>query len=146
VFRNSFVFVIFFSSGVVNVTGIKSFGYITQALQTFCTTFKIKRRHIQDLVIDNVSANGQYNCPIDLSLLKQVINQRDNKEDNLISSASFNNSYFPAAFCRTYSVGTILVFGSGRYNIVGAKCQSHVLEIYNEMLAIVSSLASMKKQ
>jgi TATA-box binding protein (TBP) (component of TFIID and TFIIIB) len=146
VFRNDFVFIIFFGSGTVNITGIKSFSHITEALQTFCTTFHTRRRHIQGLTVDNVSANGQFSHLVDLVQLKQVINQREDKGDKLISSVSFNTNYFPAAFCKTFSIGTILVFNSGRFNIVGAKCQSHVLEIYTEMLSVVNSLASTSRQ
>lgn len=147
VFRNNFVFIIFFGSGAVNITGIKDFGYITEALQTFCNTFRIKRRHIQDLLVDNVSANGSFAHTVDLSELKRVINERENQENKLISSASFNPSYFPAVFCRSFAVGTILVFNSGKYNIVGAKCHSHIKEIYTEMLSVMSKLlANTKKQ
>jgi TATA-box binding protein (TBP) (component of TFIID and TFIIIB) len=146
VFRNDFVFIIFFSSGTVNITGIKGFSHITSALQTFCTVFNIKRRHLQDLTVDNVSANGQFSQLLDLAQLKQVINEREEKGDKLISSVSYNTNYFPAAFCKTFSIGTILVFNSGRFNIVGAKCQSHIREIYTEMLGIVNSLASTSRR
>jgi TATA-box binding protein (TBP) (component of TFIID and TFIIIB) len=139
VFRNSYVFIIFFSNGTVNITGIKSFSCITHALQTFCSSFRVSRRQITDYIIDNVSANGDFGKQINLVNLKQDINKREKKE-NLIQSASFNTNYFPAAFCKTYKIGTILVFNSGKFNIVGAKCQRHVREIFLEMSALIERL------
>lgn len=139
VFRNKYVFIIFFDSGAVNITGIKSFGYITEALKTFHSTFGIKRRHVTDLIVDNVSANGDFGHQINLSHLKQLINKTE-EGDKLITSASFNVNYFPAVFCKTFKIGTILVFSSGKYNIVGAKCQSHLQEIFKETSALISKL------
>lgn len=139
VFRNSFVFIIFANNGTVNITGINSFDRICEALQNFHRVFGIGREEITDVIVDNVSANGDFGRIICLRDLKHLINEQEN-EEQLISAASFNVNYFPAVFCKTFSIGTILVFNSGKFNIVGAKCQSHVTKIYLEMIALIDKL------
>lgn len=138
VFRNSYVFIIFYK-GAVNITGIKRFEDISDAIETFCESFCIDQQQITKHTVDNVSASGDFGHEVNLYKLKKQINGQEDVA-NLFSSVSFNPNYFPAAFCKTYSVGTILVFGGGKYNIVGAKCQQDVEKIYREMLVSINKL------
>lgn len=139
VFRNSYVFIIFYTKGAVNITGIKDFIYISEAVENFCATFCIPSTQITEYVIDNVSANGDFGKTVDLRSLKHHINKQEDRS-NLINSVSFNTNYFPAAFCKTFSIGTILVFCSGKYNIVGAKCREDVQKIFETVVVYINEL------
>jgi TATA-box binding protein (TBP) (component of TFIID and TFIIIB) len=140
VFKNSFVFIIFFNSGTVNITGIKSFSNISDAICCFCTTFNISRSSIKsETIVDNITATGSFGRTVNLRNLKETINN-GGKTESKISAASFNPNYFPAVFCKTFGIGTVLVFGSGKYNIVGAKCQEHVLEIFRLISVFIKKL------
>ncbi len=130
VFRNSYVFIIF-TRGTVNITGIKRFEDIQDAVTNFCQTFQLTRDQISDYVIDNVSANGDFGKRLDLIQLKNKINSEEGEK--IIASSSYNTDYFPAAFCKSYSIGTVLLFFSGKFNIVGAKSQEDVSRIYREI-------------
>jgi TATA-box binding protein (TBP) (component of TFIID and TFIIIB) len=139
VFRSSFIFTIFFKSGTVNITGIQRLTDISQAVSVFCQTFDISRRDIVDsIIIDNITASGSFNRDINLRNLKEKIN--GGKNESRIKSASFNPNYFPAAFCKTFGIGTILIFGSGKYNIVGAKSQLDVMEVFNLATTIINDM------
>ena len=139
VFRHSYVYIVFSTSGTVNVTGIRFYRDISSAVALFCREFGLRRRHVGAVTVDNLTASGNFGSPVNLRLLKKSINASQ-EGDALISSASYNPSFFPACFCRTYVVGTIIVFASGKYNIVGGKCRDDVNNVFRAMLA------HMKKQ
>ena len=48
VFRNSYVFIIFFKKGAVNITGIKRFDDLSNAVENFCATFGINLQNISN--------------------------------------------------------------------------------------------------
>jgi TATA-box binding protein (TBP) (component of TFIID and TFIIIB) len=130
VFKSEYVFIIFFNCGTVNITGIKCLTDISQAVYIFCQTFDISRGNLAgSIIIDNITASGSFNREVNLRTLKEKINDSENK--SRINSASFNPNYFPAAFCKTFGIGTILIFGGGKYNIVGAKSQQDVTDVFN---------------
>lgn len=137
VWRNSFVYIVFSQSGAVNVTGIRRYSDISKAVVLFCREFGLRRRHIGRVTVDNVTASGDFGGGVNLRLLKKSINCRGSEEKQLIRSASYNISYFPACFCKTFTVGTVIVFASGKYNIVGAKCRADVETVFRAMLALM---------
>ena len=133
------MFIIFFKKGAVNITGIKRFDDLSNAVENFCATFGINLQNISNYIIDNVCAHGNFGRALDLEDLKQRINRKEHVSSR-IETATLNISYFPAAFCKTFCIGTVLVFYSGKYNIVGAKCQQQVDEIFQEILVYISKL------
>jgi TATA-box binding protein (TBP) (component of TFIID and TFIIIB) len=140
VFKSSYAFIIFPKSGTVNISGIKSLSDISNAIHCFCATFDISRSSISsEAIVDNITATGSFGQEVNLKTLKETINSKE-KNQSQISAAAFNPNYFPAVFCKTFGIGTVLVFGSGKYNIVGAKCQEHVLEIYRLISVLIKKL------
>ena len=140
VLRDSFVFIVFSPQGTVNITGIRDLLDIPRAISTFSNLFNIPSALLSEPVIDNITASGTFNALIDLQALKRLINTPEENNGSIYSSASFNASYFPAAFCKTFSIGTISIFGSGKYNIIGAKCQKDVQTLYQAMAVHISQL------
>jgi TATA-box binding protein (TBP) (component of TFIID and TFIIIB) len=139
VYRGTYTYIVFCGEGTVNITGIPSYGKVKHAVKYFCQEFNVSRRDLTAPTVDNLTASGNFNVYIDLKILKQIINNQKNT-NSLIKSASFNVEHFPACFCRTFSIGTISVFGSGKYNIVGAKCRKHVKDIFQAMTVYISKL------
>ena len=135
----------FSTGGTVNITGISSERVIPKALKYFCKIFNVKKSYISDITIDNISASGSFNRYVDLSFLKWFVNSQDANQINRnpISSVSFNANYFPAAFCKTFTIGTVVVFGSGKFNIVGAKCAQHVNQLFEAMSVNMRKLWTM---
>lgn len=139
VYHSLYTFTVFFNNGAVNITGIRNFDGIDNAISNFCQEFNVNANDVSSPTIDNVTASGDFKVYIDLQNLKQLINASENT-NSLISSACFNTSYFPACFCRTFSIGTVAVFGNGKYNIVGAKCLENVNNIFQAMSVYITRL------
>jgi TATA-box binding protein (TBP) (component of TFIID and TFIIIB) len=137
VYRSSYTFTVFFDKGAANITGIPNFLSAPHAIQSFCEQFNVSKSELSTPIVDNVTASGTFDKFINLRELKRVINCPEN-EGSLISSASFNVNYFPACFCKTQSIGTVAVFGSGKFNIVGAKCQDHVDKLFQAIYVYIS--------
>jgi TATA-box binding protein (TBP) (component of TFIID and TFIIIB) len=156
VFRDVFIYTIFPNSGTVNATGISCYKDISKAVVLFCRKFGLRRKcHLsrafsfsdflqrrhqrKRFIVDNITATGTFGKSIDLRLLKKEINT---PTDGGVSrlTASYNISHFPACFCRSHCYGTIIVFSTGKYNIVGSKCRTDVKTAYQIMLASINKL------
>ena len=53
--------------------------------------------------------------------------------------ARFNPAYFPGLFMKS-PVGTLITFESGKYNIVGTKCQQQAENLHFQALAYIRIL------
>jgi len=127
--KDSFVFIIFPKSGFVNVTKLKGFEDISESVKFFCDLFHISRHSITSgIVIDNITATGSFQKSLNLQILKE-----------LCSDSAYNPNFFPGLFVRR-SIGTIIVFHSGRYCLVGAKCMENLMDLYQEILVIIRKL------
>jgi TATA-box binding protein (TBP) (component of TFIID and TFIIIB) len=127
--------------GYINITGIKSFEDVENVIPELCVTFELNRIQVTgEVVIDNVTANGDFGQKLHLPRIQEVINGETEKDGNTFS-ASFDRNYFPGAFCKTFpKIGTILIFPSGKYVIVGSKCVAEVQKVYQMMLAVIQKL------
>jgi TATA-box binding protein (TBP) (component of TFIID and TFIIIB) len=139
VYRSSYIYTIFANNGAANITGIPSFEEIDNAIVSFCQEFHVEATDVSSPTIDNLTASGDFKIYIDLQNLKQLINISTNK-NSVISSACYNTGYFPACFCKTFSIGTVAVFGNGKYNIVGAKCLENANQIFQAMIVFITKL------
>jgi TATA-box binding protein (TBP) (component of TFIID and TFIIIB) len=135
VVNNVYTFIIFPKSGFVNITGIKSFSDLKNVIPHFCKVFDIKLTEPAELIIDNISAAGSFNRKVNLVRLQEVINSE--KTD---FSVHYDRNFFSGAFCKAIGFGTVTVFPSGKYVVVGPKCQEHVDSIIQKMDAIIHAL------
>ena len=135
--ENKVVFSYFSLSGKVNVTGVKNFSQIPEILRKFNNVFGVKIR-IKDVKIDCTTASGNYfedksqlekresTQFIDLPEIKQYI------ENNLLLSKklliTLYPRYFPSCVIRfkVEPFPTILLFSSGKFNIVGGKTNEKI--------------------
>jgi len=145
VFSGLRVYIIFFKSGYVNVTGIKNHEELSEAIYDFCRELGVSRLHITSgVVIDNISAYGAFGKPIRLKRLYEVLHE-DNFGHVNDGKLKYNQTYFPALFSKEYQsgekkLGTILVYRSGKYTIVGAKCLKDLNQVYDQMNATILKL------
>jgi TATA-box binding protein (TBP) (component of TFIID and TFIIIB) len=93
----------------------------------------------ESVVVDNISASGDFRQRVNLTHLQQTLNCRNLKERNYFT-VHFDRNFFPGAFCKTLGFGTITVFPSGKYVVVGAKCLEHITNIHREMTAVIATL------
>jgi TATA-box binding protein (TBP) (component of TFIID and TFIIIB) len=131
-------YIIFPNKGFINITGIRGFSILSSVIPTFCQIFGLERDEISsDVVIDNISAAGNFWQRVNLVHLKSRLNKRG---ENNFFSVHFNRNRFPGAFCKTAGFGTLTVFPSGKYVVVGAKCQEHVEKLVRRMFAVIRTL------
>ena len=125
------VFIIFYTCGHVNVTGIKKFCNIPKAIKTFCLLLNIHKSLLtKAATIDNICLSGKFSKNIVLKTLGERL-----KLTNI--RFQYNRDFFPGAFCRIPELGTITVFSSGSYVIVGAKCLMSAENIFSQMNAVI---------
>jgi TATA-box binding protein (TBP) (component of TFIID and TFIIIB) len=136
VIKERFTYTIWPASGTVNIIGLKNLDDVAKAVSEMCREFKIDVTRIRsELVIDNVCASGHFGKTI--NLLHLEIQLYKNKRFNV----DLNRMYRPGAVCRTYArIGTIIVFSSGAYIIVGAKCLENVKTLFQKMIAVIKTL------
>jgi TATA-box binding protein (TBP) (component of TFIID and TFIIIB) len=121
----------------INITGIPSADKIGESVNYFCQYFNVSRdKIITDIFIDSIFASGNFKTSINLRSLMRSINGR-NKCDFKVR---FNCETGAAAYCRHKTFGTIGVFRTGKYIILGAKCSESVNKLVQEMIAHIQDL------
>lgn len=134
VYKKRFVYTIFYNKGYINCTKVPAYSHISKAIEEFCQIFRINRWEIPGGVkIDNTTSSGNFSHQLNLFELKNVIHENSiDLNTSFKAPPKFNPSYFPGLFLK-YNCGTIILFHSGKYTIVGAKCQRHSEFIFNEV-------------
>ena len=133
--RDVYTFIIFPKRGFINITGIKSFCDLKNVIPHFCKLFKVEVDPKTELVVDNISASGSFDQFVNLVKLQQVLNSRKKE-----FTVHFDRNFFPGAFCKTSGLGTLTLFPTGKYVVVGAKCLEHVNSISQMMGAVIQTL------
>lgn len=135
VVKDGFTYIIFSNKGFVNITGIRGYAQLGGVIPHFCLVFDLNPSHIcSDIIIDNISAAGNFYQRVNLNILWGRVGD--------FFCVSYNRNRFPGAFCKTKKIGTLTLFPSGLYVIVGCKKAEQVEEIYRKMLAIIPTLSS----
>lgn len=124
VLRNRYVYTIF-TSGFVNVTKINceckvqlAVTHLEELLQ-ICTGLEDN-----PAVIDNIQASGNFFRYVNLLKFKRYVKQITDIR------VSYNPEHFPGLNLKFGNRGTILIFTSGKYSIVGAKSMDDCDKIY----------------
>ena len=126
VIRKKFVYVAF-SSGFINVSGIKNDSEVLESIANFAGILNTSPRLFEDYTIDNITASGSFADKVNLSELS--IKNCDKSGLKI----RYKPVYFPGAFIKSYPTGgTLIVFSSGKYTIVGVKSLREAVRIYEK--------------
>jgi TATA-box binding protein (TBP) (component of TFIID and TFIIIB) len=141
VFQNYLVYTIFTDLENtyfrINITGIPSADKIVDSVGDFCLHFNVPREKIiTNIIVDSIFASGNFKRSINLRLLMRLINGKE--ECNF--KVKFNCETSAAAYCRHKTFGTIGVFRTGKYIILGAKCSKTVNQLVQEMTVLIQDL------
>ena len=110
VIRHTYVYVLF-SSGHVNITGVRSMMLVQDSIKTLESILHLKN-NIISITIDNISAAADVKKPVNLYQLAQKNIQN--------VTIRFNLEKFPGLFFTTKH-GTAIVFSSGKIIVIGVK-------------------------
>jgi len=145
-----FVFIIFPNSGCVNISSIKNFDNIKDAINVFNHHFStnIQREHI---VVDNSTASGQLSGEGIIQLFKLI---QSPIVDSARLTVSIRPHYFPSATIRGKPIqvqpkrkqkcrsdfATCIIFSNRKFIIVGGKSINHIDNTFSILSNLVKHL------
>lgn len=122
VLRDKFVYIIFYT-GHINITGIKAFHEINQSKGEIKAHLNLD---IGEPRIDNITLSGSVKGKVNLFSFSSILQQ--NRLD-----FGFNPHKFPGLnFRPTSCPGTVVLFSSGKFILVGIKCQANITRVIDE--------------
>jgi TATA-box binding protein (TBP) (component of TFIID and TFIIIB) len=125
VVRKKYVYIIF-DSGYCNVTKISRKKKCERAIKyLYDFILKVKRLKVRKYQIDNITASGKFEFKLDLEKIRQHYLKRG-------FTVGYNPDQFAGASIR-FMKGTINLFHTGTFTIVGAKKKKHFQGIYNSV-------------
>jgi TATA-box binding protein (TBP) (component of TFIID and TFIIIB) len=141
VFKNYLVYTIFTDLNntyfKINITGIQSLAKITESIKDFCFYFDVYEGDIiSEIYQDSIFACGSYKKSINLRSLMRLINVNFKCDFKV----KFNCETAAAAYCHHKHFGTIALFRTGKYLVLGAKCESQIEKLLAEMNVLIQML------
>lgn len=136
-----------FQTGFVNITGVMAQCEINLATEIFYDLFNV---NLSDCcgaaTVDNITASGNFNKKLNLHSIAKYISSSEEVSSILTPTNcvpkkrvfKFNPDYFPGAVLRHFGIGSIIIFASGNFTIVGAKTLPHIQQIYDKTLKIIN--------
>lgn len=141
-----------FRGGSVNITGIRDFRNITDAIKIFCHEEKLnwkkdlrKFKTFGLFIVDNLSFNGHLQSHLSLKNLNSFT--RNFPKGNF--TCVYDISHFPGLFLQPRSgAGRILIFRSGKFCVVGLKCYEKIIPLLEALDVHIQDYmtTSMKEQ
>jgi TATA-box binding protein (TBP) (component of TFIID and TFIIIB) len=133
-----YTYIIFPKRMYVNITGVKNFEELPSVIPNFCKDFNIDIGLIEsNFVIDNLTASGHFGKSLNLADIQEYLNEGESPP----FTVSYDRDIFPGAYCK-HRLGTISLFATGRFNILGVKCSQEIEEVFTSMLAITNKLST----
>jgi len=151
-------YTLFEKQGFINITGIPNLEAVADVIPRLCTVFHLRASHVASSqpCIDNISAAGVFPRRLDLNRLRRILlpevkskaqsarGVNEVIDPNPPPSSYFtillNRDKFPGASCRAKGYGTITLFSSGKYVIVGSKCLEQMQQVFLKMAAVIATL------
>jgi TATA-box binding protein (TBP) (component of TFIID and TFIIIB) len=122
-------------SGFVNITKLVHLSDVGEAVNIICKLVKLPERNNYAVTVDNVTASGAFGCPIPLHKLSQHLTAN-------VEKLAYRPNYFSGASVKYHGGGgTIILFTTGAFTIVGAKSEQQVWHLYQQTQTLLSQVA-----
>ena len=138
---------ILFTSGFVNICGIKNLQETKAALTYLCHILKRDWKHShtfkklekdKKIIADNITISGS--CTKEIPYDFCIVDQHFKKKQNSIFKTNFN-LHFPGLFLKVSNVkSTIILFRNGHFVIVGIRCRADILVMIRNLDAFMKNL------
>ena len=120
------------------MTKVRGENDLENVIPHFCTIFSLHPCHVREEIrIDNISASGTFGKKMNLAALQQRANKSYIKGSGNIT-IQFDRDVRPEAICRTFSIGNLTLFASGKYFVIGAKSVSNVKDLVKKVENLVN--------
>lgn len=153
IIKNKFVYIIFKYNTVntINITKIKCKQQIFQAINHILNLLNLSKKNLKYYKnkykkklykIDNISlySNLPYKrIPIPIFDIHTYIKSKQ-IYTNLISSYKYSNIFKSLSLWTKYKKGKILLFQSGKFNILGVKSFKQILSLKNSLITLFFNL------
>lgn len=135
-FKNKYSYIVFSKKNFVNVTGIKKIEDVEDVKNNLCLLVNgLTLQDCSELVIDNITSSGCLNVRIDLNKCLHFLRDREVK-------CHHNSMYFPGLFIKFLEHGRVIVFSSGKFSMIGMKCQKDVNKNFSALSAHMNRFLS----
>jgi TATA-box binding protein (TBP) (component of TFIID and TFIIIB) len=137
----SCTFTVFPKSGHVNLTGLRRHNQIRPAINLFAKLFKLKRR-LSKSKVSNTTYTGKINClipPGKSTPIAKLLHDYKTSPSTPITpfKLEFRASHFPSILLKVEEEGTITVFNSGYYIIIGCKNYRQAKKLHKALCVIM---------
>ena len=134
VLRLKYVYIIFQSSGYVNVTKLSNLLDIKECLKEFENVTRICE--YSKFRIHNIHAFGKLKQSLNLHQYHQCIGHKARSEDIQVS---FNPSLFHGLKIKVKDLGTFILFQSGNYSLLGARSIGKLQKLSAKISSLITS-------
>lgn len=143
--NNFYHYNIFPSSGVINITGIKSSNEIPFAILAILKFFKkhfpyIHSIKIFSLNVHNFTAKGKINQNFHLTSLMEKYNKIKRIKDKNNIILVYNPYRFPGIRLNVKQLGCMLLYSSGKFLLVGSKNENDLETLFLKCKSFLNSL------
>lgn len=125
--------------GHVNVTGVKSEQELDRVIEVVKRVPGIEE--ILSCSIDNLTSTSVLECGSFFSKaigFSQVI--REIEKDSCVETVKYSSQKFPGAFVRFKKNGTVTIFPSGKFNILGCRTEAEVEHTVQKTNQLINSI------
>ena len=110
-----------YSKGHINITGLKTIRDIFQSIKQIENVLNMSITHFN---IDNVTYSDKLKTPVTTYSFVDLLHFI--KQSNKFTSVQYSAQKFPGAFLKLIQFGTIILFSSGKYTLVGCNSISKI--------------------
>ena len=144
------MYTIFYRSGHINISGIRTFESIKEAILNLNFHF-VLNVSLDNIVVDNSTASGKFK-----KFDKSIINRITSSSLASAFNISIRPHYFPSIIIRErssfhsqsthkkrlkkiVSFATCILFTNGKFIIVGGKSECMIRETFHQLCALIST-------
>lgn len=126
-----FTYIIFPTRGFINATGIKNYNQLEECVGNFCAAFHLGLHQLKPKIsVDNITASGRFEREIDLREIFLLLQRGPHV-------TIYNVNHYPGLKFKVCNLGTVILFSSGKYTIVGLKCLRDATTILKPVSAAI---------
>lgn len=121
---STLTYVIFYKAKYINVTGISSVALLDESPYILAQILKLPYTLLFDVKceVDNMTFSGTFGKCLNLSEIARKLQAKN-------FTLRYNPTVFPGLYIKIPPRGSILVFISGKYSIIGVTCKNQAQEI-----------------
>lgn len=134
IIRRKYVYSINFS-GYINITKLRTCGDIPAAIEEICCLLQLPNKQ-PAYNIDNITASGHFGHTISLHKLQKYFAVHRGPQ---VIRFNFRPDYFCGANIK-FAYGTIIIFHTGSFTIVGSKSKEDIQRLFSETKKILAEI------